>query len=212
MLVLKRKLSEQLVIGPHVRIVVVDAGHEWCKLGIDAPKDWPIVRAETEWGREYIERIGAAMKLLEWIRILLSGEPHFYIGGTERPYLLRWFLIPRNRWFNIYLHKFLRDDDDRALHCHPWLFVSVILRGRYIEWTDTGPWIRRVGSIAFRRAVHRHRVELPKREDGTPVPCWTLVITGPRVREWGFWCEKGFVPWHEFVASDDHGNIGRGCG
>ena len=68
-----------------------------------------------------------------WLRRLLSCEPHFIIGGRHRPYLLRWYLIPRNRFFNLYLHKFLRDDDDRALHDHPWWFASLILRGGYTE-------------------------------------------------------------------------------
>ena len=35
-------------------------------------------------------------------------------------YLSRWHIIPRNRYFNIYLHKFVGSDDDRALHDHPW--------------------------------------------------------------------------------------------
>ena len=48
--------------------------------------------------------------------------PDFVIGGSDNPYLLRWFLIPRNPVFNVYLHKFMRSDDDRALHTHPWLF------------------------------------------------------------------------------------------
>ena len=43
-------------------------------------------------------------------------------------------------------------------------------------------------------------------------PAETLFITGPRVREWGFACPKGWVPWQEFVAPSDKGQIGRGCG
>lgn len=50
--------------------------------------------------------------------IILNIPCDFTIGGHERPYLLRWFIIPRNRFFNIYLHKFLRSDDDRALLDH----------------------------------------------------------------------------------------------
>ena len=50
----------------------------------------------------------------DWFKTLISGKPHFVIGGADDPYMLRWYLIPRNRRFNIYLHKFLRDDDDRA--------------------------------------------------------------------------------------------------
>jgi len=159
-----------------------------------------------------------------WLGVLLSGEPHFYIGGRQRPYLLRWYLIPRNRWLNIYLHKFLRDDDDRALHDHPWWFVSVMLWGSYIETRDIpvrgdgfqtdkrSDVLRSFPSIAFRLATDRHRVALPKDDYGRPVPCWTLVITGPKVREWGFHCPKGFVPWHKFIAVDDPGSVGPGCG
>lgn len=148
---------------------------------------------------------------MEWLRKLFSGEPHFYIGGRDNPYMLRWFLIPRNRWCNVYLHKFLRDDDDRALHDHPWGFLSVMLRGLYFEHTEDGAIVRRAPSLAFRGAEHRHRVSLARDFDGKPIPCWTLVVTGPKTRTWGFWCPKGFVPWQKFVASDDGGSIGRGC-
>jgi hypothetical protein len=151
-----------------------------------------------------------------WFRQLISGQPHFVIGGADAPYMLRWYLIPRNRAFNIYLHKFLRDDDDRALHDHPWWFVSIILKGGYWELVpkDGGPankvLQRKVGTIAFRPAIHRHRVVLHAKT-GQKTPAWTLIITGRKKRMWGFYCPKGFVPWHQFVAQDDHGNVGRGC-
>jgi len=146
-----------------------------------------------------------------WFSWLLSGKPHFIIGGADNPYLLRWFLIPRNPWFNIYLHKFMRDDDDRALHDHPWWFVSIMVRGGYIEFRDEGFKVRSAPSIAFRRATDRHRVRLFK--DGeVNRPCWTIVITGAKKRTWGFWCPKGFVPWTEFVDQTDSGNVGKGCG
>jgi hypothetical protein len=154
--------------------------------------------------------------LWQWLCVLLSGEPHFYIGGKERPYMLRWYVVPRNRWLNVYLHKFMRDDDDRALHDHPWNFVSVMLWGSYWEWQDWGGVIhgaRRAWlSFAFRRATDQHRVTLRRDDAGQPIPCWTLVFTGPKVRTWGFWCPKGFVPWTEFVATDDAGAVGKGCG
>ena len=51
-----------------------------------------------------------------------------------------------------------------------------------------------------------HRLELI---DG---PCWTLFVTGPRYREWGFHCpQRGWVPWKEFTSADNSGEIGRGC-
>lgn len=56
-------------------------------------------------------------------------------GGPRRPYLTRWHLIPRNRFFNVYLHFFVHGDDDRALHDHAWNSWSLILDGRYYEVT-----------------------------------------------------------------------------
>lgn len=58
---------------------------------------------------------------------VFGRKPDFVIGDLSNPYLLRWWVIPRNRFFNVYLHKFLRDDDDRALHDHPWWSMSIIL-------------------------------------------------------------------------------------
>lgn len=164
------------------------------------------------------------MKILDWCKRLLSGKPHFIIGDPAAPYMLRWYLVPRNRWLNVYLHKFLRDDDDRALHDHPWPFASIMLRGRYYETLERclvgdqfvvslpiEPCERRTPSIALRRATDRHRVTLAKDASGKPIPCWTLVLTGRKLREWGFWCPRGFVVWHEFVKPKAPGEIGRGC-
>lgn len=154
-------------------------------------------------------------RLWNWLTTLISGKPHFIIGSSDAPYMHRWYLIPRNPWINVYLHKFLRDDEDRALHDHPWSFLSFMVWGAYTEIRPTNilgelmnwPKTRSAPSIAFRRATDRHRVALI---DGRP--CWTIVITGPKVREWGFWCPKGFVVWTDFVARDNHGSVGKGCG
>jgi hypothetical protein len=155
-----------------------------------------------------------ATKTWTWLTTLLSGKPHFVIGSADNPYMLRWFLIPRNHWFNVYLHKFMRDDDDRALHDHPWWFVSAMLKGQYNEIRENGDrgQVRGAPDIAFRKATHRHRVVLDRRPDGSYVPCWTLVITGRTTRTWGFWCPKGFVPWNQFVNRDNPGEVGPGCG
>jgi len=147
-------------------------------------------------------------RILAWTD---NREPDFVIGGEDNPYLLRWWLIPRNRFFNVYVHLFLRSDDDRALHDHPWASCSFLLAGSYTEHTidaggvrrrqvlQTGDWkLRPSGRMA-------HRIEL---HDG---PAWTLFITGPRYREWGFHCPRGWVPWHQFTDSRDKGAIGRGC-
>lgn len=65
-----------------------------------------------------------------------------------------------------------------------------------------------------------HRVELltvadfvaTQPDNATPLTCWTLFITGPRCRHWGFHCpERGWVHWKLFTAADDPGDIGKGC-
>jgi hypothetical protein len=156
------------------------------------------------------------MKLAErLIARVTHRAPDFVIGGAEDPYLLRWWVIPRNPVFNVYLHCFKRSDDDRALHDHPWLFnLSWLLRNRYREWVlgtsvPGGPreYIdRKQGAVKFRWGAAPHRVEL------TDGDCWTLFITGPRVREWGFLCARGWVHWRDFTAASDKGAIGKGCG
>jgi len=133
-------------------------------------------------------------------------DPDFIIGDVDSPYLKRWWMIPRNRFFNIYLHEFLRSDDDRALHDHPWLNVSILLRGEYLEVTPSGTKRRTAGSVVFRRSTATHRIDLV---DGKP--CWTLFITGPRLREWGFHCPQGFVHWKAFTAPHAKGQVGLGC-
>lgn len=139
------------------------------------------------------------------IKLALSREPDISIGGREDPYLERWFAIPRNRWFNIYVHRFCRSDDDRALHDHPWVNCSVLLEGSYVEHTDAGRTERQAGEVKLRTAKAAHRIEL------TNGRCWTLFITGPRVREWGFCCPNGWRHWRDFTAGKRGETIGRGC-
>jgi hypothetical protein len=131
--------------------------------------------------------------------------PDFVIGPPADPYLERWWLIPRNRWFNVYLHRFRHSDDDRALHDHPWWNVSILLRGEYVEITPKGEWVRRAGAVVFRAARAAHRIELRKGH------VWTLFLTGPVVREWGFLCPKGWRHWRDFVSLSNPGEAGPGC-
>lgn len=149
---------------------------------------------------------------MSWWRDIADRRfPDFEIGEPGNIYLRRWWLIPRNRFFNIYLHQFLRDDDDRALHDHPWVNASFLLEGRYIEHTIAAGGVNRqevcrVGDFRLRRSRTAHRIELIGGQ-----PCWSLFITGPRIREWGFHCQNGWVHWREFTAPGHEGRIGKGC-
>lgn len=141
-------------------------------------------------------------------------RPSKIIGPVDNPYMFRWNIIKVGKLPRIYVHRFMRSDDDRALHDHPWWFISILLRGSYIEHTTQGVIYRRAPSIAYRNITHRHRIELT---DSKPI---TLFITGPVTRMWGFWCEETlttfgtsgrhinyrsdhFVPWRQFDGCDE---------
>jgi hypothetical protein len=141
-------------------------------------------------------------RLLASILIPPDREPDFVIGDH---YMDRWWLIPRNKLANIYLHHIRHSDDDRALHDHPWWSISLCLRGRMKEMTTEGLRDVTAGDIVIRRATHAHRLIIEDED------CWTLFITGPIVRQWGFHCPQGWRHWKEYVAPMEKGQIGRGC-
>lgn len=134
-----------------------------------------------------------------------NRPPDEIIGDPRQPYLYRWHRIRRNRWLNIYVHQFLRSDDDRALHDHPWPSLSLVLSGSYVEHEIRAggvhvPTLRKMGDLIFRLPSSAHRIELPKESSA---PCWTLFVTGPKVREWGFHRPDRWVHWTEFDGQDN---------
>lgn len=140
-----------------------------------------------------------------YARGIMASRPADFVIGAD--YLRRWWVLPRNDYCNVYLHEFLHSDDDRALHDHPWASTSFIIEGRYIEHTPDGAFERNAGDVVTRAAEACHRVELYPGERAV-----TLFFTGPKVRDWGFACPKGWVPWWEFVDDRDAGQVGAGCG
>lgn len=169
--------------------------------------------------------------------------PDFVVGSPDAPYLQRWYVVrngqrwrslspseraahqiqhnPRDEacatYGNIFVHRFLRSDDDRALHDHPWLWRTLILDGEYVEHIPrdardpAGPTVavrRRAGDSSGWRYGHEpHRVELIANR-----PVLTLFQTGTKYREWGFWCGFGWRHWRDFTSSTNSGEVGRGCG
>ena len=140
------------------------------------------------------------------VRVVKGRPADFVIAPHGAPYLRRWYLIPRNRWLNVYLHHILESDDDRALHDHPWWNCSILLSGGYWEMTFKHPdlamlggtekiaTLRLSGDVVCRQAADAHRLELTKGS------CWSLFITGPRVRPWGFILDDGTWVHHEAYA------------
>lgn len=211
--------------------------------------------------KTHLPRLAARLFPLLILHVASKRPPDFVVGADSEggPYLNRWFLTPwrrlqsrlrakaeaepsrRNRiaaWAigllpNLYLHEFLRDDDDRALHDHPSWAASLILSGAYVEHTIAEGGIHHrtryeAGSLRFLPTRHTHRIELLhawwfaddvdeayELAHGDPArkaSAWTLFLFGPGVRDWGFHCpERGWVHWKKFTAAGKPGEIGRGC-
>lgn len=129
------------------------------------------------------------------------GALHFFerkhIGGTKEDVLMLRYVLFRCPAFGIYLHKFIRSDYDRALHDHPWPFLSVVLTTGYTEIHDQTidgkpvAVFQKPGRVLLRPAEWRHRVVLGDR------PAWTLVIVGRRARRWGFFLPAGWCWWRQ---------------
>lgn len=155
---------------------------------------------------------------MEWetsVMNISNRLPDVTIGKPDiRVY--RWFIIPRNPIFNIYYHKFVGSDDDRALHDHMYFNISILVKGSYFEHriksggvhTKTLHKAGTLSGIIFRSPWTAHRIEIL---EGTT--CETIFITGPRIRRWGFHCPKGWRYWKDFGSSrsGDDGINGRGC-
>jgi hypothetical protein len=87
--------------------------------------------------------------------------------------------------------------------------LSILLEGSYTEQTIKAGGVkvltpRKAGDWKVRLPWTAHRIIIDE-------PCYTLFITGPRIRNWGFHCPQGWRSWEEFTARDKPGEIGRGC-
>ena len=116
--------------------------------------------------------------------------------------LRRWtlFRLPGGR--ALYLQHF-RCSDARSMHDHPKRFVTIGLRGGYVEESlDPWWWLARRHSRRRRRYVapwirtfparHVHQVRVSRRG------AWTLAYVGPKTRDWGFLHRNRWIPWQRF--------------
>lgn len=120
-----------------------------------------------------------------------------HLGLPECPYVTRWRIEVRGLG-SLRLHHWLGADDDRAFHDHPWWFVTFVISGSYDDVTPAGVEHLTAGSVRYRPALHRHTV-IPGRGGA-----WTVLITGPRSRTWGFWQNGRFRKARRWFESQGH--------
>jgi hypothetical protein len=123
------------------------------------------------------------------------------LGLPQCPYVIRWMIeFP---FGSLRVHHWLKPDDDRAFHDHPWWFITLVVRGGYTDRQPVGDGViandvLRAGSVRYRPALHRHTV-VPG-----PRGAWTVMVTGPKSRPWGFWRDGKFFKANKWFARFGH--------
>lgn len=171
------------------------------------------IASMARWAHPY--RIRAS---LEQRVVPVLGAPYEIYDGLSSLYLRRWTVAEQLDGSCVYLHQFMRSDQDRELHSHPWpAGTSVILLNGYREErrvTRSAPWcpyqmydveqhVYQPGDVVQLKSDTFHRVDLI----GTDA--WTLICVGPKIQHpegvdgWGFWNrETGlYTPWRTFVEA-----------
>lgn len=178
-------------------------------------------------------------KIIDWIIARAKRTPYFHLyHGDGSLYMERYWLVPfaepgsdskegcfRAAWreqpftwlmqrlgIAVRVHCIHTADLDRHMHDHPWTFVSVVLRGFYIEARplhDGPPQFDVSGRepaivtvrgtswnpIARRTVWDRHRITSVSHGG-----VWTLFITGPKRQSWGFFTERGWIGWRDYES------------
>lgn len=177
--------------------------------------------------------------LATWLIARAKRTPYFHLHHADGSlYMERYWLVPSRAYekepdsrystlcklhkrpfgwllqrfgVSVRIHRLHTPDLDRHMHDHPWPFVSVVLRGFYVEarprqiepafFGDVHTVesmqmrVRGTGSIAFRRATDRHSIL------STSVgEVWTLFITFPKRQWWGFYTPSGKVHWKDYES------------
>lgn len=99
----------------------------------------------------------------------------------------RWEII-KTPFFSIWLHGIYKKDEDSHLHNHPWDFISIILKGSYIEQTENGFNEMSFGKVNIRSGSKFHKIYKLK----TP-SIYTLFFATKVKREWGYNLDGKFV-------------------
>ncbi len=151
-------------------------------------------------------------------RILNRIFSHKIIQNCDGdPYLLRWYVFKTAR-VSLFLHKFIRSDEDRALHDHPWAFLVIPVWRGYVEHSHScmvnpkgncpatcslfRPERQRhlrvypLLSTRYRPATYCHRVELIEGK-----PAWSVFFHFTNEREWGFHPAEGFINWKAWAKN-----------
>ncbi len=132
-----------------------------------------------------------------------SGMLRWHVfGSTDRADDSRSLLpcLPSIFGCRVMIHKQTKPDRGPAPHDHPWGFWSFVIKGGYAEVVRHSNGVRLLNvraplSLKYRPPEFCHRIY--RLLDG--VSSWTLVVTTPYRRRWGFWTREG-----KFINRNDY--------
>lgn len=123
-------------------------------------------------------------------------------------YLVRYHIF-HSKYINIMVHHILQSDTD-CMHDHPWDFVSIILKGGYVEYYDESHFYEAKDGLLVRIPIVKSKIVHPFTFNFRPAKwihrleihqdCWTLVMTFGRKRDWGFWTPRGWKFWEDYKS------------
>lgn len=91
-----------------------------------------------------MECFGSCVGVEKW---KVMNWPHNVIVdrcNKGEPLMVRYYLTPKILGFRLVLHKFLRSDNNRFFHDHPWNFITFIFKGPgYFEHQPNGIFFRK---------------------------------------------------------------------
>jgi hypothetical protein len=134
-----------------------------------------LITAKTLDSGRYLPPTSRFEKFLRWIL------PYKEIGWQDIGEVFYRYQLLKSKCVNIYLHQLDAPEwHPVGCHDHPWSFVTVLLKGGYLEKTGEEYNRKYPGQILYRPATWLHDVTTPYGRS------WSLVITGPKKRDWGF--------------------------
>lgn len=132
------------------------------------------------------------------VRPHLDLLPHDDIVIDGQQYMRRWWIV-RTRFFEARIHYTSSADVGEHVHDHPFDFITIVMKGTYDEYLASAELVRhRRGVPFFRQAEVAHAID--KISQGG---VWSLVLTGPRRREWGFYVDGNWVHEETYRTTQD---------
>lgn len=119
------------------------------------------------------------MEILKWVKEIKSkeGELHF-----------KRFSIFACRYFSIYIHHIYKADQDKHLHNHPWNYVSMVIKGSYLEQSVAG--VNHIMPFSFNYAKRNRFHKILKLNDEKVI---SIFITGKRHKTWGYNVDNFYI-------------------